>query len=797
LALISAWIVFPIVFGVICLGLGLLVEWGDSTRLPRSILIPLGFAALVVVAQFTTAWKFTARATIPVILALAGAGYIRRQAKLKDWLRPGRSAIAASISTFIAYGLSILVTGKPTFAGWIKLDDGSTWLAFSDRLIEAGRTTKGLAPSTYEALLDINFHGLYWGPPYPVGAFAPLGAFARLMRIDAAWILQPYMAVIATCLALSIYRLLSSYLQNRILLSIASAISASSALLFGYALWGGVKEIAIAPFLVLTAWLSVSGPPKYRSVREALPLVVTTGAVIAIAGPAGLIWVAPFLLFAFVLLLINRSWRFSLRITSFFVIGLAGCSVPVIDILLKNPQKLLGLANFASSSNDIGNLWGHLNLAQIAGIWPVGDFRAKPPLLGPTYFLVAVVVVMALLGVVYSFRSKELHLPLYVLAVVAIAGLSSLGNAWISAKALAIASPALLVAAFAGIGWLLRINRSVEVFYAMLLVCGGVVWSDALAYHEAYLAPYEQLRELQLIGEQYAGVSPALMIEYNPYGVRHFLRNLDAEGAGELRRHLIPLNTGLGLAKGAYADVDDFPLTSIEAFKTLVLRRSGTASRPPSNFNPVLIGKYYEVWQRNLQPFRILKHISLGTHDDPVAIPKCNQIQTLAKMAGPSGHLAIVRRDPIVAVPLNDDSLPDTWTRGSLRSDTVIPLQSGSLTRFFKISRSGSYGVWLGGSFKGKVEIRVDNSLIFSGRHQLNWPGNDTPAGHATLGAGTHILEIAYDSSILQPGSGGAPFEMGPVILSTSTADEPVTNVPTAQALTLCGQDLDWVEAIA
>ena len=78
-----------------------------------------------------------------------------------------------------------------------------------------------------------------------------------------------------------------------------------------------------------------------------------------------------------------------------------------------------------------------------------------------------------------------------------------------------------------------------------------------LAYREVNLAPRDQLAELELIGKQIAGEGPTLMTEYQPYGVRHFLRDADAEGASELRRRQVPLRGGEETKKGAWSDTDE------------------------------------------------------------------------------------------------------------------------------------------------------------------------------------------------------------------------------------------------
>ena len=109
----------------------------------------------------------------------------------------------------------------------------------------------------------------------------------------------------------------------------------------------------------------------------------------------------------------------------------------------------------------------------------------------------------------------------------------------------------------------------------LVALVGGVAWSNALASSEAYLAPRGQLAELEGIGERYAGDGPTLMTEYQPYGVRHFLRRMDPEGASELRRRPVPLRDGRVLGKGETAPIDAFAPEALAVYRTLVLLRSG------------------------------------------------------------------------------------------------------------------------------------------------------------------------------------------------------------------------------
>ncbi len=64
--------------------------------------------------------------------------------------------------------------------------------------MEAGRDIDGLAPSSYEATLFFNL-----ADGYPIGVFIPLGVGQALTGLDAAWLVQPYMALLAVLLALA------------------------------------------------------------------------------------------------------------------------------------------------------------------------------------------------------------------------------------------------------------------------------------------------------------------------------------------------------------------------------------------------------------------------------------------------------------------------------------------------------------------------------------------------------------------------------------------------------------------
>jgi hypothetical protein len=789
MSLIVPWLALPLVLGLLSLGCGLLLEWAAGVQFPGTLLIPTGFCLVLVTSALTTSNDVTARLTTPIVVALAVAGAVAslplRRRLVDGW------ALASAAAAYAAYGAPVFLSGKATFAGYITLDDTATWLGFTDRLLTHGRNLSGLGPSSYEAALD-----WYWNQNgYPVGAFPPLGMTHQLLRTDSAWLVQPYIAFGAGLLALVLYRLLGPLIGSRPLRAFAACVAAQPALLYAYALWGGVKELpaaAIVPLVVALTPLALRERPAARSL---LPLATASAALVAILNFSGGVWLLPALLpiLAFGLRLQGRAF---LRSTAVF----AGCAIALsVPSLLLAGGFINNTSTLLTKETELGNLGHPLNKLQLFGVWPVGDFRGRPHNMGLTYVLIGLLIAAAVAGVWWGLKRKQWELPLYAIAaIVGCAIAVDVGSPWVDAKALAIASPAIVAAGMAGAGWLIRSRRPIEGAVVIAAIAGGVLWSNALAYHDVWLAPRAPLRELETIGKRFAGEGPTLMNEYQPFGVRHFLRNMDPEGAAELRRRQVPLVNGQVLGKGEYADIDRFQLSGILVYRSLVLLHIGSESRPPSAYKLVWKGRYYDVWQRP-DPLRtrILAHLPLGNDVQPAAVPGCGDVLRLARLADrQGGRLAAVFRPSATVVDLARTSHPANWQASSGSPEVVYPSASGTLTADVTIATAGRYGLWLGGSFRRRVELSIDGRQLAAARNQLNRLGEYTPLGDVELRAGVHEVALHYSSTNLSPGSGGAPLPLGPLVLSRSTDELPVRYVQPSNALSLCGQSLDWVEAI-
>lgn len=798
MSLAVSWLLFPLVLGLLSLGCGLLLERAAGLRFPRALLLPLGFAGIVVVALCTTTSSRTAHLTTPAVIALALAGL----ALSLPWRlrRGGGWAAAAALVTFAAFGAPVILSGNATFAGYITLDDTATWLSFTDRLLDHGRNVTGLAPSTYETTLSVNL--IQNG--YPAGAFPPLGVMHEVLRTDSAWLFQPYIAFLAAMVALALYTLTARVIESPALRALAACIATQPALLYAYLLWGGVKEAVSAALLVLVAALTPLALREGAPARSLLPLATAAAALMGALGFVGAVWLAPILVPALVVGLRLRGAAF-IRATAAFIVLAAIFSVPTL-LLTRRFLDATGLQPGGGSggitmANDLGNLIHPLSTLQVFGIWPVGDFRLRPSNINLVYVLIAAVALAAIAGLVWAWRRREWGLLLYLAgAGVGCAAAVAIGSPWIDAKALAVTSPAALIAAMAGMAWLFRNGRRVEAAVVMLVIGGGVLWSNVLAYNNVWLAPRSQLRELEAVGEQFSGTGPTLITEYSPYGSRHFLRKLDPESAGELRRRPILLRNGQQVPKGGYADIDQFQLDGVLVYRTLVLVRSPSASRPPSVYRLAWTGSYYDVWQRPEPPppaARIIEHLPLGDDLQPAAVPPCGEVTRLGRLAAASnGRLATVVRPPVTVVDVSSATLPAGWTTVSGTPNAVYPSRPGTLDAAVSVPTAGRYGFWLAGSFRRRLELDVDGRTLARAQHHLNHPGIDTPLGEADLALGPHGIVLRYSAADLSPGGGGVPFVLGPLVLSRFTADRPITYVQPSNAASLCGKSLDWIEAV-
>src|SRR5690349_13664595 len=169
----------------------------------------------------------------------------------------------------------------------------------TDHVMEHARSLAGLAPSTYEATLATT---LALG--YPTGALMPLGVGHQLLGYDIAWLYQPYLTFMAAMLGLTLYALLERPVAPRWLRALFAFLAAQAAVLYGYVLWGGVKEVAGAWLLALVAALvpwTLARPAR----RAVAPLAAACAALACVESLPGSVWLGPL----FLAVIAYVAWR--------------------------------------------------------------------------------------------------------------------------------------------------------------------------------------------------------------------------------------------------------------------------------------------------------------------------------------------------------------------------------------------------------------------------------------------------------------------------------------------------------
>ncbi len=783
--LIVSWVVFPAILAATFTGCGLLVEQAVGARLRGALLAACGLALVIVVGQFCTLGDATAELTVPVVVAAAVAGWglafvARRTISLSPWL------LAALLAVFAVYAAPIVLSGETTLAGFIKLDDTATWLTFTDRIMDHGRDLSGLDPSTYRQTLLFNI-----GDGYPIGAFVPFGTGVELSGVDASELIQPYMAFTALLITLAAWELLRPLVTCQPARAGAVAIASQPALLYGYFLWGGIKEISAAALIATAAGLASAVVDDPGRPRRLLPLVIVSAALVGILSPGGLIWLLPILIGAAVMLVQTIPPR-AVALRAFaFGVALALLALPVVIPGGVKPPTSSSL----SDADAQGNLIRPLGLTQIAGIWPMSDFRLPSSHGLVTGGGTALVFILAAGGVIVAWRRRALGiLALALGGTVGCVTLILIGSPWVEGKAMATASPFALVLAMAGAAavsfWL---DSAAAAIALAALIGAGVVWSNALEYGGVSLAPHDQFKELEEIADVIGDAGPTLMTEYSPYGARHFLRDASPESVSELRYRSIPLANGKEVDKGFSADTDELDPSALSIYRTLVLRRSPTASRPPGAYDLIWDGRFYDAWQRAEGQVALPERMPLGARYDPVAIPDCDAVEEMAARA-PNGLVAATGVSPVV-IPLSATRYPRTWRNPGVPS-VPIPSGAGSIVAKFRIARPDRYEVWLGESVRPEVDAFVDGEEVGSVRHELNNYGQYVAFGTATLDPGPHTVELRFHGPDLHPGSGGLADPVGPLVLSGTEANESrLVRVSAEDARDLCGREWDWIEA--
>ncbi|MGA2321765.1 MAG: hypothetical protein ABSG95_13655 [Solirubrobacteraceae bacterium] len=792
-------LVYPCLLAVLCLGAGLLIDCLSGGFLPSAVLIAVGAAALIALSQLTTYLAAIAPATPYLLAAFALAGFSLGRARTRVlarglWELPWKAAVPTLAYLFAL--APVLLAGRATFSSYMALADSAVHMMGADFLLRHGQ---------HFAHLDLrNSYGQfindYYNTSYPSGADTFFGGSAFLLRVPLIWAFQPFNAFMLATATGPAWLLARRIGLDRLWAAPAALTVTLPALVYGYELVASVKEItALSMILTLGSLVALHprwlrGPPS-RAIPFALVLAGGISALGVAFGAWSLAAVA-------VLLVVAVDDLRAARQSPAGLLGLLGTAAIVALICawptwLDFSGSLRVAQNIASTSNP-GNLPTPLRTIQVFGIWLRGSYKQLPTGtdLTLTHALVLISLFAVLLGAVRLIRVRAYALAgwLALMFLVWLA-VSQLVTNWANAKTLMLTSPAVMLMAWAGVAALRaspfrRVLRPVAALVAFALIAGVLV-SDAMQYHSSNLAPTARYQELASLNKRFAGQGPTLFTDFDEYAL-YELRNLDIGGPD----FAYPPASLASLANGygEPVDLDRASPSALESYPLIVTRRDPAASRPPSAYDLLWQGAYYEVWRRRPGAASAIAHVALG---GPLRV-QCAQIARLARLAGARGAELVAARSPtLVRIPLAGTSHPRSW--GHEREGLVMS-RPGRLAATFALPAGGSWELWLQGQFMPTVELSVDGRPPASISGQLD--GNSLVPDTITalvvrLSPGRHRLSLVRRSSPLAPGDGGSAV-LDAIFLTPaqSSSTQPLLVAAPAAWPSLCGRPLEWIELV-
>ncbi len=168
-----------------------------------------------------------------------------------------------------------------------------------------------------------------------------------------------------------------------------------------------------------------------------------------------------------------------------------------------------------------------------------------------------------------------------------------------------------------------------------------------------------------------------------------------------------------------------------------------------------------------------------------------------ARAAREHARLAYAHGEPLSVLAPVQAQHPDNWGEVGGEPYSLIPRQEpGAVVGSVGVQSSGRYQVWLQGAFSRNVEVWIDGRRVGSASDELGPPGQFTPIAAVDLRAGPQQISIVVPNDSLAPGASAVNQTVGPLVLVPSSSAEPVAEVSPANARSLCGRALDWIEIV-
>jgi hypothetical protein len=808
---LSAWVLFPAVLLGASVGCGLLVRRLAAGALSTLLLAPVGFALVVVVCSFACSYEWLAPAagSIVAVLAVVGIALEARACWPPTWTARLRRQpltwawplLAAAIA-FAAVGGPVFLTGRVGWTGYTRIVDIAFQFDFAQHLADAGRSTPASGNSSYNIVVTKLI-----GVGYPGGSQATLGAMATLVRTNVAWCYQAFLAFAAAMGALAIFALLGRVTRNGLMRCIGAAVAIQPNVLYGYALEAGIKELTTASLLLIVVAVFAERMPGDGPRRTVLPFAVAVSASFGAFSLGIVPWLGLLLLGAFVISLARGSGRRRHVLESWALFAAIAALISLPGLI--TAAKLASVAGAAVGGVvdlGLGNLVAPVSRWSSAGVWLTGDYRFPLMDTSASHVFDLVIITLAALGVIAALLRRRWSIVVVgVMTPVALYYFVEHSTAWIQFKSFTITAAFTVTLAFTGAAALQASGKrllSIVGWIAALVVTGGVLYGNALIYHDTTLAPGDQYHDLASIAKRYAGQGPALDPYWDEYA-EFLLRDEKATSIVDpanfdfrVRPGVAPPGTSFGW------DLNQLVPAYLQGFPLIIQPRSPTASRAPSNYDLVERTRYFEVWRRDRPSSTVFFHAPLSNlpHERTPAL--CRVLVAQARRAGPGARVAYAQSSVAAVANPATGSHPTYWRL--LGPSTLSAHGAGSDQMKVTLPATARYSLWVQGSIGRPLTIYFGGRRLARIGYEERYPGQFLRITTATLPAGTHVLRVVRGNGSLHPGSGDPPGEtagrtVGALVFSRVHATEDSVYVaPASRMAQICAAPVGyaWLEVL-
>jgi hypothetical protein len=665
--------------------------------------------------------------------------------------RPPLAELAAAIPAALLVAIPFLAAGRSGVIGVSLNNDMSAHLLFVEGYVSAA--VQAVTP------LPID---------YPLGPHAIAAVLTNGLGVQSAY---AFSGLIAALPVLSAWTALAAVRGSAWLgKAFTATVVGIPFLIAAYYGEAAFKEVMQA-MLVLAVALLLAGLGPRLGLGRWVPLALLLAGSVSVYSITGLPWPLAFLAIWVLGTALGRlrssgvrslmgSLRRALPALGIGAAVLLVALIPQLTRIYHFIDLRHGTNGTGIPSEDLGNLLGPLPGWEAFGVWSNPDFRFPATDTLTSYVAIGLAVVLALAGAVWALRRRRWMLPLAAAAAMAIWFLSDRSQSpYVSAKALAIASPLLLLLAAMPLvepGARHKAWRVGAPLLALgLLVAVGA--SDVRALRISPVGPTAHAGELRSLRDQLAGQPTLFLVDddfvaWELAGVP--VNNVLMGGAERL-----PTKPRKAWAPGKALDFDSVDAATLNESEWVITTRDAAGSEPPPQLRLVRETPSFALWRRN---GRVRERSILAEGAEAGAVLDCDSLQGRALLA--AGGVAAVRPRPLAV--------------------SVSPLPPGAGG---SVDLTLPRGVWdLESTYTSPLPVDVSGAgLDLTLPANLDRAGPRWPIGRVVVHRPrTLTLDLQAADAPLAPDSARIALN---VIVATPKAPERVVPIHSA-----CGRYVDW-----